>query len=154
MEKRTALIGAMAALGVAGMLLAPAAMATTTTTTTAPPTTTTTPHESIWLHVTPSSVRPGATVYLDTNCLKVNTIGTAELDLFSESTRTADTQRFKATVKDVKPGRYKVTMECTDVKPSRTVSATFTVLPKAQVPTKPVGAPQTGGGFTATDLVG
>jgi hypothetical protein len=32
-------------------------------------------------------------------------------------------------------------------------TATFTVLPKGQVTKKPVGAPQTGGGFTAAQFV-
>jgi hypothetical protein len=38
--------------------------------------------------------------------------------------------------------------------PSGSATATFTGLGKAQAPVKPVGAPRTGGGFTATDIVG
>ncbi|MEV6609118.1 hypothetical protein [Kutzneria sp. NPDC051319] len=170
MGQRTAFIGAMAALGVAGMLLAPVAMATTSTTT--PTTTTTTtsptkPSHPLALFLTPKSGRAGATVTINARCSNPS-FSTAALDIdFDNGGLVAgdpqdpswNTTQFSAKVRDVKPGSYPVTLTCQDERyktpsgPGK-VTATFTVLPKAQVPTKPVGAPQTGGGFTATDLVG
>jgi len=62
-----------------------------------------------------------------------------------------------ATVRNVAPGQYPVTVACPTL--GRTLTATLTVLAspapappkqeKPQVPVKPKGAPQTGGGGTA-----
>jgi hypothetical protein len=174
MRNRSALIGAVLAVGAVGALLAPAAMATTdtttpttepTSTTSPPPTTTTTvtPPSLGWINVAPTSGRSGAAVVVDTGC-PAKSFESAALDVNPTGTHLGDRWRYHAKVKDVKAGTYKVTAYCpSPYSPGGSLAFTteFTVLPKAQepptkpqVPTKPVGAPQTGGGFTATDLVG
>jgi hypothetical protein len=161
MRNRSALIGAVLAVGAVGALLAPTAMATTDTTT---PTTSTTPAGLGWINVAPTSGRPGAPVVVDLNC-PAQGFNNDALDVSAKGVHQGDKWRYHAKVKDVQPGAYKVTAYCPSPKsPSGGIPVTteFTVLVKVpvppptkpQVPTKPVGAPQTGGGFTATDLVG
>ena len=160
MRNRSALLGAVLAVGAVGALLAPTAMATTTPT--AEPTTTA-PGRLGWINVAPTSGRAGAAVVVDTGC-GAKGFDSAALDIDANGTHLGDRWRYHAKVKDVKPGTYQVTAFCqspTSPGGSLSFTAEFTVLPKAQVPPtkpqvpkKPVGAPQTGGGFTATDLVG
>jgi len=98
---------------------------------------------------------------VETNCGTPNDITTFVLDLLAPAEiipgKDGPVARFHNRVANVRPGVYQVNLDCQDG-PNHTstgkVTALFTVLPKAQVPTRPVGAPQTGGGFTATDLVG
>jgi hypothetical protein len=166
MRKRSALVGAVLALGTVGAVLTPAAMAATDTTTpTTEPTSTTTttvkPPSQSWINVAPTSGRPGLPVVVDTSCLDKG-FDSEALDINRKGTELPGRWRYLAKVKDVKPGTYKVTVYCqspTSPGGSKPFTTEFTVLPKGpvpptkpQVPTKPVGAPQTGGGFTATDL--
>lgn len=168
MRNRSALIGAVLAVGAVGALLAPTAMATTDTTTpttepTSTTTTTVTPPSVGWINVAPTSGRPGAAVVVDLSC-PAQSFNNEALDVTLKGTHLGDKWRYHAKVKDVKPGTYKVTAYCPGPhSPSSSIPVTteFTVLAKGpvpptkpQVPTKPVGAPQTGGGFTATALVG
>ena len=172
MRTKTALLGVVAA-GAVCALLTPSALATTSTTpptssTSATPTTTTPAPKSPWLLIAPKSGRPGDAVFLQTNCTNPTTIYVTALDLFAASEILPATDgpvRWeKATVKDVPAGVYQVSLDCrggeNNVGAGK-ASTTFTVRPKAatpptkpQVPAKPVGAPQTGGGFTATDFAG
>ena len=170
MRNRSALIGAVLAVGAVGALLAPTAMATTgtTTTTTSSPTptttTTVTPPSLGWINVAPTSGRPGMAVVVDLSC-PARAFNNDALDVNPKGAHIGDKWRYHAKVKDVKPGTSKVTAYCpSPYSPGGSIPVTtaFTVLAKGpvppptkpQVPTKPVGAPQTGGGFTATDLVG
>lgn len=154
MRNRSALIGAVLAVGAVGALLAPTAMATTDTESTS---TTTTPSGLGWINVAPTSGRPGAPVVVDLSC-PAQSFDNEALDVTLKGTHLGDRWRYRAKVKDVQPGTYKVTAYCPGPhSPSSSIPVTteFTVLAKGPVPpTKPVGAPQTGGGFTATDLVG
>jgi hypothetical protein len=63
-----------------------------------------------------------------------------------------------ATVRNVSPGEYPVTLTCPDSRYTASKTLTVLALPpapvppkqeKPQVPVKPKGAPQTGGGGTA-----
>ncbi|MFC0543920.1 hypothetical protein [Kutzneria chonburiensis] len=165
MGTRTALMGFVAA-GAVCALLAPTAMAATGTTsptssTSATPTTTAPALKPVWITASPNSGRPGTAVLVDTNCTSPSSTSLTALDFFAQvdtiDGKDGPVWRSHGVVRDVPPGVYRVSIDCQGG-PNHTssgkASTTFTVLPKAQVPTRPVGAPQTGGGFTATDFTG
>ncbi|QUQ70872.1 hypothetical protein [Kutzneria sp. CA-103260] len=146
------------AVAVAALLaVAPIASASTTTTTTTPP-----PAQGelfVQLNADTAALPGRANVYQFTegNVAYGNCPG--DKGVFSSSALTFDGYTYNADVMAVtsnvfakaklKPGvgagAYKLTMTCGN----RSISATFTV-PGKQVTKTPVGAPQTGGGGTAT----
>jgi hypothetical protein len=143
---------AIAAAGVAAafLVLAPgAAPAATPTTTPTAPVTSATPGDdfpqgpmsriSKLLSLSPSKALPGARVNFDFGC---STRPYEKVDVRSAAL-TVDKPGFAfGTVKNVKPGRYAVTLHCGP----ETSTASFEVLPATkQVGKVPSGAPQTGG---------
>ncbi|WP_439376703.1 hypothetical protein [Amycolatopsis lexingtonensis] len=144
--KKTAVVTGFAA---AFLVVAPGAApaATPTTTPSASPTSTVPvdpdgPFSRITrlLTVSPAQAQPGARVKLDFACqtrepAEKVTVRSAALVFGKGMWATG-------TVKDVKPGKYAVTLHCGP----ETSSATLEVLPvKKQVVKVPAGAPQTGG---------
>ncbi|MEV7553030.1 hypothetical protein AB0N89_25760 [Amycolatopsis sp. NPDC089917] len=106
------------------------------------------------LTVSPAKGKPGDKVKLDFQCATRNNefgpkVTSAALTV--DSANSIDSAKWSATVKDVKPGKYPVTLTCWGQKST----VTFEVLGKKnQVAKVPSGAPQTGGADGPADYSG
>jgi hypothetical protein len=122
---------------------------------TQPPTTTTTttpaclPNCGGRIVTDPSRAVPGTTIAIITWC-GGNGHDPAPVSAALTGIKRVRPYRWNATVRDVAPGAYPVTLSCPD---TATTSVVVLAPParqkKPQVPVKPKGAPQTGGGGTA-----
>ncbi|WP_410604583.1 hypothetical protein [Amycolatopsis sp. lyj-90] len=112
------------------------------------------PHGALYglkkpLSISPAKGRAGDQVKLDFDCrYREDDNGGPAI---SSAVLTADVTKKTAVVKNVKPGKYKVTLSCWIDKST----VTFEVLPpKGQVAKVPAGAPQTGGTEGPADHAG
>ncbi|EME57612.1 hypothetical protein [Amycolatopsis decaplanina] len=100
------------------------------------------------LTVSPAKGKPGDQVKLDFNCA---TRGNEFGPKVTSAALTVNSTKWSATVKDIKPGKYPVTLTCWGQKST----VTFEVLGKKnQVAKVPAGAPQTGGTEGPADYTG
>ncbi|MFJ8913485.1 hypothetical protein [Amycolatopsis sp. NPDC102389] len=106
------------------------------------------------LTLSPAKGKPGDRVKLDFQCAtRGNEFGpkVTSAALKVDSANSIDSAKWSATVKDVKPGKYPVTLTCWGQKST----VTFEVLgTKNQVAKVPSGAPQTGGTDGPADYTG
>ncbi|OXM49880.1 hypothetical protein [Amycolatopsis alba] len=106
------------------------------------------------LTVSPAKGKPGDKVKLDFQCATRNNEGgpkVTSVALSVNSANSIDSAKWSATVKDIKPGKYPVTLTCWGQKST----VTFEVLAKKnQVAKVPAGAPQTGGTEGPADYTG
>ncbi len=112
------------------------------------------PHGTLYglkkpLSVSPAKGRAGDRIKLDFDCrYREDDNGGPAI---SSAALTADVTKKTAVVKNVKPGKYTVTLSCWIDKST----VTFEVLPeKGQVTKVPAGAPQTGGAEGPADHAG
>ncbi|ANN20580.1 hypothetical protein SD37_36660 [Amycolatopsis orientalis] len=100
------------------------------------------------LTVSPAKGKPGDKVKLDFQCA---TRGNEFGPKVTSAALTVDSAKWSATVKDIKPGKYPVTLTCWGQKST----VTFEVIGKKnQVAKVPAGAPQTGGTEGPADHIG
>ncbi len=100
------------------------------------------------LTVSPAKGHAGDQVKLDFNCA---TRGNEFGPKVSSAALSVNSAKWTATVKDIKPGKYPVTLTCW----GRKSTVTFEVLAKkGQVAKVPAGAPQTGGTEGPADYTG
>ncbi|MBB5855046.1 hypothetical protein ACFQ05_17185 [Amycolatopsis umgeniensis] len=106
------------------------------------------------LTLSPAKGKPGDKVKLDFQCAtRNNELGpkVTSAALTVDSANSVDSRKWSATVKDIKPGKYPVTLSCWGQKST----VTFEVIAKkGQVAKVPAGAPQTGGTEGPADHIG
>lgn len=100
------------------------------------------------LTVSPAKGKPGDKVELDFQCA---TRGNQFGPKVTSAALAVDSVKWSATVKDIKPGKYPVTLTCWGQKSTVTFEVVGT---KNQVAKVPAGAPQTGGTEGPADHIG